>query len=145
MQPLPSEHHTFMETIFHKHVGVKRDNSFSLTEQLHGARDIGSPKNYRRGFCFSPVPYPKPNLTVNRNPNTISSLMYLILSPNADLTPNLNPKQEGEGLLSNFIHQRVIEKNKQKRYTINTKIQSICKIFKRPVVCSLQDKLQIMH
>jgi len=34
MQPLPSEHQTFMETIFHKHVGVKRDNSFSLTEQL---------------------------------------------------------------------------------------------------------------
>ena len=67
--------------------------------------------------------------------------MYLILSPNADLTPNLNPKQEGEGLLSNFIHQRVIEKNKQKRYTINTKIQSICKIIKPSLVCSLQNKL----
>jgi len=31
-----------------------------------------------------------------------------------------------------FIHQRMIEKkNKQKQYTINTKIHSICKIIKR--------------
>ena len=44
-------------------------------------------------------------------------------------------------ILSNFIHQRVRGKNKQKQYTINTKIQSICKIIKRSLVCSLQNKL----
>jgi len=34
------------------------------------------------------------------------------------------------------------KKNKQKQYTIiNTKIQSICKIIKRSLVCSLQNKL----
>jgi len=46
-------------------------------------------------------------------------------------------------ILSNFIHWRVIERKKQKHYTINTKIQSIYKIIKRSLVCSLQNKLYI--
>ena len=37
-------------------------------------------------------------------------------------------------ILSNFIHQLVIErKENKKQYTINTKIQSICKIIKRNI------------
>ena len=37
-----------------------------------------------------------------------------------------------ELIFSNFNHHRVLErKNKQKQYTINTKILSICKIIKR--------------
>jgi len=43
-------------------------------------------------------------------------------------------------ILSNFIHQRMIEKKtNEKQYTINTKIQSAFKIIKRSLVCSLQN------
>ena len=45
-------------------------------------------------------------------------------------------------LSSNSIHQRVIERKRNKKQcTINAKILSMCKIIKRSLVCSLQNEL----
>ena len=50
-----------------------------------------------------------------------------------NINSHLSRKHVKFSFMSNFIHQRVIERKKtsKKQYAINTKIQSICKITKQ--------------
>jgi len=50
-------------------------------------------------------------------------------------------RSQFDAVMSNFIHQRVIREKKTTYNKHQNKKQSICKIIKRSLVCSLQNKL----